>query len=261
MKFRHWLRFLLAAAFFPAGLTAAPAVDRVIERAARESYNFNSILDARVQVTVLDGIATLTGTAHDRDLRSLATDTLLGIPAVRAVNNRVIMETSISEYSDRWIALKLRNCLLMKTGIDATRISIDVSNQVARLTGAVVSAEQKQLAEKYARALNWVRSVSNELVVDNPPPAPAAAPASPPMDDASISALLKYCLRDERLITLSRTEITTSDGVVLISGPAESEAEKTQVSTCALSIRGVISVRNNMVSKSGDAANSPYALR
>jgi osmotically-inducible protein OsmY len=259
MKFIPWIARLLAAAFFTLGLAAASPSDRVIEQAARTSYNFTTILEARVQISVENGIAALTGIAHDRDLRSLAADTVSGIPNIVGVNNRVIVDTSVHEYSDPWIAMKLRNSLLMRAGIDAARISAEVRDQVATLTGTVESAEQKELVETCVAALNWVRSVKNELVVDAT--ALASPAANPAMDDASISALLKYRLKDERLLTLSRTRITTRGGVVLVTGHAESEAEKALISSSALGIRGVNSVQNTMLTKAVDPANLPYATQ
>lgn len=242
----RWLA--LAIAFLPITAPAASPVDEAIGRAVRESYNFKALLDSEVLVSVNDGIVLLTGSTHDRDLRSLAADTVSGCAGVLAVNNRIVISTATPEYSDSWVALKLRNDLRMRAGIDAARIQVRVVNQVATLTGGVESSERKALAGKYAEAVRWVRSVRNELVIDAAPK--VGSPRNEPMDDASVSALLTYSLRSERLVTLSRTQVSTKSGVVFITGHAESEAEKTLISACALSIRGVISVRNEMVTKS-----------
>jgi osmotically-inducible protein OsmY len=259
MKFSLRIAILTAASFFPLGLFAASPGDRDAEHAARTSFNFALILEGRVQVSVENGVATLTGIAHDRDLRSFAADTAYGIAGITGVNNRVIVDTSIMEYSDPWIAMKLRHFLLMRAGVDVAQIRMEVRNQVTTLKGTVESAEQKELVEKCVAAPNWVRSVKNELIVDGALLASRAT--NTPVDDASISALLKYRLKDEPLITSSRTRIVTQGGVVLITGHAESEAEKLLISSSALGIRGVNSVRNTMLVKSAAAVNPPYATR
>ena len=236
---------LLLTALFSAVIAPADASDQTVERAALWSYNFTTLLENRVQVSVKNGVVTLTGTAHDRDLRSLASDTVLGIPEVTAVNNQIVVETSVPEYSDTWVALKLRNCLLARGGFDARLIEIAVKNQVATLTGTVESAEQRELVEKHAGELPWVRAVKNELVVAAA--LPASTTAQPAVDDASLAALLRYTLAHERLITSSRIKVAALHGAVHITGHADSEAEQALILAHVRSIRGVVSVQNEMV--------------
>ncbi len=232
--------------------------DRAIEKAALESYVFRTLLEGRVQISVDAGVATLTGLAHDKALRALATDTVEGLAGVSDVSNRMRLDTSITEYSDTWIALRVRNSLLISSGFDATRIHVRVRDQVVTLTGAVVGLEQKQLVEKIVLAVKWVRSVSNELAVEAHSPAAASMDAT--VDDVSISAMLTYRLRDERLIALDRTKISTREGVVSISGYAASESERTLILRCAMEVRGAISVVNRMLVKNESAAYTPELL-
>lgn len=235
---------LLLTALFSAVIAPADASDQTVERAALWSYNFTTLLENRVQVSVKNGVVTLTGTAHDRDLRSLASDTVLGIPEVTAVNNQIVVETTVPEYSDTWVALKLRNCLLARGGFDARLIEIAVKNQVATLTGTVESAEQRELVEKHAGELPWVRAIKNELVIAA---LPASTTAQPAVDDASLAALLRYTLAHERLITSSRIKVAALHGAVHITGHADSEAEQALILAHVRSIRGVVSVQNEMV--------------
>jgi hyperosmotically inducible protein len=219
--------------------------DRLAEAAARGSYNFHVILEDRVLVSVENRIATLTGTTLDRDLAALAIDTVRELPHVAVVNNQLILDTSVPEYSDAWTVLKVRLRLLMRTGVDASRIRVKVVNQVATLEGFVGSADEKQLAGVYVGEMAAIREVKNELVVDAAVPAGAVAVVR--VDDASISTLVKYALSSERLLAASQTKIATSNGAVTISGSAESEAEKARVFALVTTIRGVRSVTNNLV--------------
>jgi hyperosmotically inducible periplasmic protein len=239
------LALLLLSIFGAAVSAAAPGVDQTLEATARESYNFKYILDDRVVISVQDGIATLTGRAPYSDLRTLAADTVRSIPGIRRVNNRVVVDSTIPEYSDAWIALKVRNSLRVRTGLDPTRIQLSVTDRMLRLSGTVATAQQKQLAERYAGELVWVRGVANEVSVS--PATPEDAPFEGTMDDASISTQLKYLLDNEGLTTAPRAAIVTQNGIVSIVGHAVSAAEKTHVSSIAATIRGVKTVRNDML--------------
>ncbi len=221
--------------------------DRVAEAAARESYNFRVILEDRVKISVENRIATLTGTALDRDLAVLAIDTVRELPHVSVVNNQLILDTSIPEYSDAWAVIKVRLRLLMRTGVDVMRIRVKIAGQVATLEGFVGSADEKKLAGVYTGELAAIREVKNELVVEAA--AAAQTAESVRVDDASISALVKYALGGERLLAASQTKIATSNGAVVISGSADSEAEKARVFALATTIRGVRSVTNNLIVK------------
>jgi len=66
------------------------------------------------------------------------------------------------------------------------------------------------------------------------------------MDDASITSQVKFELLDHRSTSALKTKVTTKDGVVIISGNADSDAEKDLVTKLASDIRGVRSVDNQM---------------
>jgi len=63
---------------------------------------------------------------------------------------------------------------------------------------------------------------------------------------ASITAQVKSSLLSHHSTSALRTTVTTTDGVVTISGEAKNEAEKTLVTKLATDINGVTSVVNNM---------------
>ena len=72
------------------------------------------------------------------------------------------------------------------------------------------------------------------------------------MDDASITAEVKYELLTHHSTSAMKTKVTTREGVVTISGEAGSAAERDLVTKLAQDIRGVQSVNNLMtVNSSG----------
>jgi osmotically-inducible protein OsmY len=232
-------------------MAAAPVImfanseDSQIEDAAKASYNFHAVLNDHVKAHSDNGVVTLTGRVMDRDQKALAEDTVRNLPGVVSVVDRIRVESEPAEHSDAWIALKIRSSLLFHANVSAADTKVDVTNGNVMLTGTVDNAAQKDLTEAYAKDIEGVQSVNNQLVIkDNPSP---DASASVMMDDASITSEVKYALLTHRSTSALKTKVTTKDGVVMISGDAASSAEKDLVSKFASSIRGVRSVDNEMV--------------
>ena len=69
------------------------------------------------------------------------------------------------------------------------------------------------------------------------------------IDDASITTQVKYTLLTHKSTSAINTKVTTTDGVVDVSGEAGSDAEKSLVAKLAMDIRGVKSVTNDMTVK------------
>jgi osmotically-inducible protein OsmY len=69
------------------------------------------------------------------------------------------------------------------------------------------------------------------------------------MDDASITTQVKYALLANKATGAFKTGISTTEGVITITGVANSEAEKALVTKLAGDIRGVKSVTNDMTVK------------
>jgi hyperosmotically inducible periplasmic protein len=230
----------------PGMLFANTATDRQIEDAAKQSYNYRAVLNGKVSASASDGVVTLTGTVQERDQKALAEDTVSNLPGVVSVVDKIKVESEPSEHSDAWIAMKIRGELLVHANVSATATKVDVSNGVVLLTGTVDNSAQKDLTEAYVKGIEGVRSITNDLVVkDNSNE--ATSTTGEKMDDASITSQVKYELLTHSSTSAIKTKVTTTDGVVMISGDASSDAEKDLVSKFASSIRGVKSVDNEMV--------------
>ena len=57
---------------------------------------------------------------------------------------------------------------------------------------------------------------------------------------------MKYALLSHRATSAIKTKVSTTDGVVRISGQAASDAEKSLVTKLAQDVKGTKSVNNNM---------------
>jgi hyperosmotically inducible protein len=242
---------LLALFVFIAGpiaLFASNDTDRKIEDAAKASYNYRTVLEDQVKVSVTDGIVTLTGTVQDKGNKDLAADTVENLPGVLSVDNQIKVEPVYPEHSDAWMAFKIRSTLLVKANVSAIDTKVDVKDGVVTLSGTTQNAAQKDLTEAYAKDIDGVKSVTNDLVV-TPPPADQQT-VSDTIDDASITSQVKYALLSHDSTSALKTHITTTEGVVAITGEADSDAEKSLVTKLAQDVRGTKSVTNDMTVKS-----------
>jgi osmotically-inducible protein OsmY len=69
------------------------------------------------------------------------------------------------------------------------------------------------------------------------------------VDDVSITGQLKLALLSHNSTSALKTKVSTENGVVTISGEADSESEKALVAELAREIKGVRQVENRMTVK------------
>ena len=247
MKNNKFPAFLFFVAC-PLALLATSATDGKIEDAAKASYNYRTVLSDHVKVKANDGIVTLTGVVQDKGEKDLAADTVENLPGVTSVKNEITIKSEYAEHSDSWIALKIRSKLLVKGNVSATATKVEALQGVVTLTGTADNIAQKELTEVYAKEIEGVKSVKNEIVVKAS--VPSATTVGEKIDDASITSQVKFALLSHKSTSALKTKVTTNDGVVSISGEASTDAEKSLVTKLAQDVRGAKSVGNTMTVKS-----------
>ena len=246
IKIRN-LPVLLVLIASPIALFASSETDRKIEDAAKASYNYRTVLENHVTVTVDDSVVTLTGTVGDRDLKVLAEDTVSNLPGVTRVDNQIVLDPALAEHSDGWIAIKLRTQLLVRANVSAANTAVIVKDGVVTLTGTADNLAQKELTAEYAKEIVGVKSVKNDIVVNASPS--MAQTISEKIDDTSITTQVKYALFSHRSTSALKTDVTTTDGVVAVTRRSRLRCGKSLVGKLAETIRGVKSVTNDMTVK------------
>lgn len=237
------LSLLLTLIASPLVLFASSATDNKIEEAAKASYNYRTVLEDHVKVKAKDGVVTLTGTVQDKDAKALAADTVENLPGVIGVKNEIKVESAYPEKSDGWMAFKIRGRLLVKGNVSASTTKVEVKEGHVTLNGTADNLAQKELTAIYAKDIDGVKSVQNDIVVTDKPT------VGEKIDDASITSQVKYALLTHKSTSALKTKVVTSDGVVLVTGDAASDAEKSLVTKLAGDVRGVTKVSNNMIVK------------
>ncbi|MBD5779224.1 BON domain-containing protein [Pelagicoccus sp. NFK12] len=242
-----YLSVLLALIASPALLSASPQSDRKIEEAAKSSYNFSTVLSGNVIAKSIDGNITLSGKVQDQGEKDLAADTVKQIPGVDKVQNNLEIESKYKEHSDAWMAFKVRSMLLVKANVSAASTDVSVEDGVVTLRGTARNEAQKELTGIYAKEIDWVKSVTNNIEIEVP--SDGEESVAELVDDASITAQVKFALLNSKSTHALKTSVSTIDGVVVLGGVAASDAARSLAGKLAKDVRGVKSVTNNMTVK------------
>lgn len=242
--------FALALA---AGLLAVSApvsaskMDVYIVNSARQSYVFNNYLkDDDIKIESRDGAVTLTGIISEQFHRSLAEVTMTDIPGVRSVDNRLeVKGAPPTANSDAWFREKIKATLLFHRSVSAKNTEVDVKDGIVTLRGSAVSTAQKDLTTEYAKDVEGVIKVVNEMVVAVPlDKTPRTTKEQ--IDDVSVAALVRMALVLHHSTNGLYTTVAVRRGVVTVGGRARTDAEKALVTKLVKDVNGVKKVKNLM---------------
>jgi hyperosmotically inducible periplasmic protein len=255
---RETLMLLAASALLFAGspLRASETDDR-IESSAKKSYVFKHYLaDDAIKTESKNGAVTLTGTVAEESHIGLARDTVEGLPGVKSVDNQLTVKGEApAKHSDTWIGLKVKSALLFHRNVRATKTDVNVRDGIVSLSGEASSMAQKELTTEYAKDVEGVKGVKNQMTVAKTPPK-SGETTSEKIDDASITAQVKASLLSHHSTSALKTKVETTEGVVTLGGIAKNAAEKSLVTKLVTDINGVTSVINNMTIEVTAASNN-----
>ena len=191
--------FLMAAAVALLALSApvqASKMDNRIESSAKQSYVFKTYLDDdHIKVQSKDGAVTLTGTVAEESHKSLAEETVSGLPDVKSVDNSLEVKGERPvEKSDAWLITKVKTTLLFHRSVSGFKTDVKVKDGIVNLQGKATSQAQKDLVTEYARDVEGVKDVKNEMTVGKTAKKTRTATALQKIDDASVTAQVKTSL-------------------------------------------------------------------
>jgi osmotically-inducible protein OsmY len=146
-------------------LVHASTMDSRIELSAKQSYMFKTFLKGDdIKIESRDGAVTLTGIVADNFNKSLAQETIAGLPGVKSVDNRLeVKGAPPTANSDAWIRDKVKVTLLFHRSVSASTTEVDVKDGIVTLRGDASSHAQKELTTEYAKDIEGVKDVNNEM--------------------------------------------------------------------------------------------------
>jgi hyperosmotically inducible periplasmic protein len=242
---------LIAAAIVCLGANVAfpaPQTTDRIETSARNSFVFITYLrDDSIKIqTANDSIVTLTGTVSEWFHSSLAEETVAGLPGVTRVENKLEIKGGRPvENSDAWINTKVKTMLMFHQNVSGLKTHVDVLDGVVTLQGEASSEAQKELTTEYAKYIEGVVSVKNNMTVATNKKT-AVEKVSEFIDDASITAQVKLALLLHHSTDAVKTKVVTKNGIVTVKGIAKNGAEKDLVGRLVEDIKGVKGLKNGM---------------
>lgn len=248
MKTRYFAALMMAAVvlLLVSIPVQASTLDDLIRTSAENSYVFKTYLkDDDIQIQSEDGVVSLTGTVSEESHKSLAQETVAGLPGVISVENRLEVKNSHpAEKSDAWLSEKVKTTLLLHQNVGALT-AVSSKDGIVALQGEATSQAQKDLTTEYARDVEGVKDVRNEMTVSNIGEKTTRTIVEQ-IDDASITAQVNMALLFHRSTSYLHTTVTTKRGVVTVGGKAKNAAEIDLVSKLVTDIKGVKSIINQM---------------
>ena len=210
-----------------------------------------------INVTVNDGVATLTGVVEEDVNRDLAKQIALGVNGIKSVDNQIVIKedfvrparTPSRSYADVVDDANVTTAVKSKLSWNAKTHGMDaqVSTMWGKvtLTGAAETSDLKALAERLTLNTRGVLAVDNQLRVDGKPMstiAPAVAATGNNLADAWITTKITSTFIYSDNVDSSNIEVSTSNGVVTLKGKVASGAEHALAIELAQNTRGVKSV-------------------
>ena len=262
-----------ATALFLATVSFASETDDRIESSAKQSYVFKTYLKGdNINIQSMNGAVTLTGTVSEESSKALAQETVAGLPGVTSIDNKLEVKGEIpAKYSDAWLITKVKSTLLFHRNVNASGTEVLAKDGIVTLRGEATSSAQKDLATEYAKDVDGVKSVNNEMTILPAPMKPGETTMGEKMDamgdkmksggkkmgkkmeamgesidDASITAMAKSTLLYHRSTSGLNTKVATKEGVVMLTGKAKNAAEKDLATKFVSDVYGVKMVVNNM---------------
>jgi len=223
----------------------ASKMDDRIESSARKSYVFKTYLTGDdIKIQSIDGVVTLTGTVSEESHKSLALETVAGLPGVKSVDNRLeVKGERHAENSDAWLTTKVKTMLLFHRNVSAMT-EVNTKDGIVTLRGHASSQAQKDLTTEHVKDVEGVKDVKNEMTVIKT--SKKTQTVGEKIDDASITSQVKMTLLYHRSTSALHTEVKTKNGVVTLGGKAKNAAEKELAAKFANDVNGVKGVENRM---------------
>jgi hyperosmotically inducible periplasmic protein len=148
-----------------------------------------------------------------------------------------------AQVEDNNITARVGRRMVADPDVSRYKIDVDTLQGVVTLRGKVPSDTMKASAEKIANETDGVKSVVNELVVDEQK---VGETIKENATDARIRTGVGARLTVDDDVRRRNVDIDVVDGVVTLSGIVHNDAEKAEAERRAREVEGVKDVRNDL---------------
>ena len=157
-----------AVLVFTSGAVRASETDDRIESAFKKTYVYKTYLkDEHIKISSKDGAVILAGAVADETHKPMAQNTAEALPGVKSVDNRIeVTGDRPAESSDTWISMKVKSALLFHRNVSASGTEVYLKDGNVTLKGEAANQAQKDLTTEYAKDVEGVKSVKNEMTIE-----------------------------------------------------------------------------------------------
>ena len=145
---------------------------------------------------------------------------------------------------DSVITTKVKALLAKDEALKAFDINVKTYKGIVQLRGFVDSKTTVEKAGKIAGSVEGVKSVKNDLIVKA-----GKESAGAYLDDSVITTKVKGLLAKDDTLKAFGINVETRKGIVQLSGFVDSKATVEKAGKIAGSVKGVKSVKNNLIVK------------
>ncbi len=167
-----------------------------------------------VDVSVNEGVATLSGSVSNIMAKRRATELAETIKGVRAVVNNIEVKAIVRP--DEELKQDILNALLYDPATDSYEVKPTVDDGKVTLTGEVESWQEKKLTEEVVMSVRGVREIDNNIVIDYPQR----------RADNEIEADIRRCLQNDVWVDEALVNVNSEGGDVTLTGTVGSAAER-----------------------------------
>jgi len=209
-----------------------------------------------INTTTVDGIVTLTGGVGAQAQKQLAEDLARSVKGVKNVKNDLsIIATVIGEKEkrgwrqkarDKGIEAAVRARLVGKGQFQGLHIGVECVNGEITLYGVVHTEALKAKIGSIANETQGVERVFNHLTVRPRDPRDPIQGIGQQFTDEWLEGRVETAILLNHYLSIRELDVEVDDGVCILTGSVNSEAEKTLAGSLAASIQGVTKVRNEI---------------
>ncbi|PZR25532.1 MAG: ornithine aminotransferase [Citrobacter freundii] len=208
--------------------------DRQIQQGVKEELDWEPHLDtARIGVTVLNGVVTLSGEVSNYAKKLAASNAAKRVHGVKAVVEELEVGIPTSDQrTDEAIAQAVLDTIKWHCELDETRISVKVDHGAVYLEGQVEWAYQKDTAGKAVMNLVGVKQVNNYITI------------KPKITAGDLKDRISAALLRSATVDASGISVDIWDSKATLKGTVRSLAEKEDAEKAAWSAPGILRVDN-----------------
>jgi osmotically-inducible protein OsmY len=193
--------------------------------------------DTAIGVAAHHGVVTLTGTVSSWAQKHAIEEAAYGVDGMQTIANEIVIKQAWdTEPTDADVAEAVHNALVWDHFIESEHVRATVCDHGAvTLQGMVQTLRERDEAERVVRAIEGVRYVANEIVVD-----------SPPVAATDLRETIEQALARRATRAASHVKVAVHGDTVILEGEVSSWLERRAVLGAARGTPGVKTVEDRL---------------